>query len=80
MTRGETVTFDIDGESSDHPGAVAFSEMFGSLGTLSLRKDDPLLDRLKRGAELTVAIKGASIDIPLTGSKAAIEELVIGCE
>jgi len=56
-----SITFDVDGVTSTHAGKVVFSEMFGSLGMLSLRKDDPLFDRLKSGAVLTVSIDQASV-------------------
>lgn len=74
------IAFDIDGETSTHPGRVNLSEMFGSVSTLSLGKADPLFGRLKQGSVLTISIEGTSVQVPLTGSKAAIEELLIGCE
>ena len=74
------ITFDVDGEKSSHPGTVSFSEMFGNIPKMALAKDDPVLERLRKGRRLTVSTSGASIDIGLAGSNAALEELIVGCE
>lgn len=73
------ISFNVDGQVSVHPGTVGFSEMFGAISEMTFGKTDPVFDRLRKGSQLTVSIGNGSIDIPLTGSNAAIEELLAGC-
>ena len=73
------IEFFVDGLGMAYDAEIEWQGLVRYVPTLSIRQNDPLIERLAAGSSLRVVFEGKSTDITLNGARAALAAFASQC-